>query len=119
MNFSIKDLLKHVSKGQMIRLIFLYDDGEETGLFLEFENDKLDLEIIIPDYTDLEINGETELQWIIEQVFSNSSDVSQILENIKPRNNIEQEFENRLVDIGWQGNDAVRVRIYGKKLPLN
>ena len=45
MNFSIKDLLKHVSKGQMIRLIFLYDDGEETESFLEFENDKLDLEL--------------------------------------------------------------------------
>ena len=45
MNFSIKDLLKHVSTGQKIRLIFLYDDGEETGSFLEFENDKLDLEL--------------------------------------------------------------------------
>lgn len=45
MNFSIKDLLKHVSKGQMIRLIFLYDNGEEAGSFLEFENDELDLEL--------------------------------------------------------------------------
>lgn len=44
-NFSVKELLQHVSKGQMIRLIFLYDDGEETGSFLEFENDKLDLEL--------------------------------------------------------------------------
>ena len=38
MNVSIKDLLKHVSTGQKIRLMFLYDDGEETGSFLEFEN---------------------------------------------------------------------------------
>ena len=45
MNFSIKDLLKHVSTGQKIRLIFLYDDGEEAGSFLEFENNKLDLEL--------------------------------------------------------------------------
>ena len=45
MNFSVKELLKHVSTGQKIRLIFLYDDGEETGSFLEFANDKLDLEL--------------------------------------------------------------------------
>lgn len=45
MNFSVKELLQHVITGQMIRLIFLYDDGEETGSFLEFENDKLDLEL--------------------------------------------------------------------------
>ena len=45
MNFSVKELLQHVSTGQKIRLIFLYDDGEETESFLEFENDKLDLEL--------------------------------------------------------------------------
>lgn len=45
MDFSVRELLKHVSTGQMIRLIFLYDDGDETGSMLEFENDKLDLEL--------------------------------------------------------------------------
>ena len=45
MNFSVKELLQHVSKGQMIRLIFLYDNDEEAGSFLEFENNKLDLEL--------------------------------------------------------------------------
>lgn len=44
MNFSVKELLQHVIIGQKIRLIFLYDD-EEAGSFLEFENDKLDLEL--------------------------------------------------------------------------
>ena len=41
----LRELLKYVSTGQKIRLIFLYDDGEEAGSFLEFENDKLDLEL--------------------------------------------------------------------------
>ena len=45
MDFSVKELLDHVSIGQMIRFIFLYDDGEETGSMLEFENDRLDLKL--------------------------------------------------------------------------
>lgn len=45
MQFSVKELLEKVSIGQMIRLIFLYDDGDESGSFLEFENDKLDLKL--------------------------------------------------------------------------
>ena len=33
------DLLKMVSTGQMIRVVFLNDDGDENGNTLEFEND--------------------------------------------------------------------------------
>lgn len=45
MYFSVKELLEKVSIGQMIKIIFLYDDGDETGTFMFFENDKLDLEL--------------------------------------------------------------------------
>lgn len=36
------DLLKMVSTGQMIRVVFLNDDGDENGNTLEFENDPKD-----------------------------------------------------------------------------
>ena len=37
----LEELLTYVSTGQMIRVIMLNDDGEETGQTLEFENDKI------------------------------------------------------------------------------
>lgn len=36
------DLLKMVSTGQMIRVVFLNTDGDEDGNILEFENDSKD-----------------------------------------------------------------------------
>ena len=45
MDFSVREILEHVSTGQNIRLILLYDDGDESGSFIEFENDKLDLKL--------------------------------------------------------------------------
>lgn len=44
-NFTVRELLEKVSIGQMIKLIFLYDDGDEAGTFMFFENDKRDLEL--------------------------------------------------------------------------
>lgn len=44
-NFTVRELLEKVSIGQMIKLIFLYDDGDEVGTFMFFENDKLDLKL--------------------------------------------------------------------------
>lgn len=42
------EVLCHVSIGQKIRVVFLYDDvendGDETGEVLEFENDRIELE---------------------------------------------------------------------------
>lgn len=45
MQFSVRELLEKVSIGQMILIIYLDDDGDETNTFLEFENDRLDLEL--------------------------------------------------------------------------
>ena len=43
MTITLKQLLTQVSTGQMIRVIILDADWEETGETVEFENDHIDL----------------------------------------------------------------------------
>ena len=43
MDITVRELLSLTSIGQMVRVIFLDIDGDETGEVLEFENDHIDL----------------------------------------------------------------------------
>ena len=40
---TVRQVLQITSTGQMIRIVFLDDEGDENGHILEFENDRIEL----------------------------------------------------------------------------